>query len=206
MRPGTSCLTAAGFLPDGAALAAGVFLGAGGCFLVPGFVVMIVVPALELLASLVLPSELSAAAAVRLVWRLGARVERLAAVGCAESCAGTAFSGDSVDGLIGDWGNVRELWDLGDRMPAGPALREAVRVALELATAPVVLVRFFGFASSDAGFDGMFSLSSPVEISSLDYVSTCVHGSLKQGRTSSSSSKAVLVELALVDSCVIAVP
>lgn len=205
MRPGTSCLTAAGFLPDGAALAAGVFLGAGGCFFVPGFVTM-VVPALELLASLVLPFELSAAGPARLVWRLGARVERLAAVGCAESVAGRAFSGDSVDGLIGDWGNVRELWDFGDRTPAGPALRDAVRVALELATAPVVLVRFFGFASSDAGCDGMFSLSSPVEISSLVYVSTCVHGSLKQGRTSSSSSKAVFVGLALVDSCVIAVP
>lgn len=205
MRPGTSCLTAAGFLPDGTALAAGVFLGAGGCFLVPGFVT-IVVPALELLASLVLPSKLSAAAPARLVWRLGARFERLAAVGWAENRASRAFSGDSVDGLIGEWGNVRELWDLGDRMPAGPALRDAVRVALELATAPVVLVRFFGFASSDDAFDSMFSLSSPVEISSLVYVSTCAHGSPNQGRTSSFFSKAVFVELALVESCVIAVP
>lgn len=81
-----------------------------------------------------------------------------------------------------------------------------MRVAFELATATVVLVRFLGFASSNAGFDGMFSLSSLVEISLLNYISTCTRGSLIQGRTSSSSSKAVWFELALAGSCVMIVP
>lgn len=83
--------------------------------------------------------------------------------------AGGAFDGGEY--LIGDLGHVRELWDLGDSTPAGPGFREVVRVAFELATTVVVLLRFFGFARSSAASEGRFSLSSPVEISSLVAVS-----------------------------------
>lgn len=153
-----SCFANAGFLLAVAGFAA---LFGRGAFLVPGFVT-IVVPALESLAPLVLPSA-SAVATVRLpVWRLGARVE--AFVGGAADCAD-----DSVDGFSGDCGYVRELCDFGDNTPAGagPALREAVRVAFELATTAPSLVRFLGLARSSVAGAGRFSLSSPVEMSSL---------------------------------------
>ena len=101
----TSCLAAGGFLLDRAALAvAAIVLFVAGGFLVPDLadLVIIVVPALVLLASLLLLS-LSETTPVCLVWRLGARVEGLPAG------AGWLFSGDSGEGLIGDWGSVREL-------------------------------------------------------------------------------------------------
>lgn len=62
---------------------------------------MIVVPALELLASLALPS---ASVLFRLVWRLGARVVGFAAFVCVETAGRETcgFSGDKVEGFNGD--------------------------------------------------------------------------------------------------------
>lgn len=73
-------------------------------------------------------------------------------------------------GLMGERGKVRELCDFGDSTPAGPAFR--VRIALEFAVAVMAFVRFLGFARSCAGLEGTFSLSSPVDISSLKIIST----------------------------------
>ena len=66
-------------------------------------------------------------------------------MGGAADCADDRF-----DGFSGDCGYVRELCDFGESTPAGagPALREAVRVAFELATTPPSLGRFFGLARS----------------------------------------------------------
>lgn len=130
-----SCfVVAVAFLPPVALLAEAVFLGSGG-FLVPDFVT-IVVPALELLAPLVLPSASEAAPVRFACCRLGALVDLDAAAVWVEGTTfvGRAFSGDSVEGFSGDCGKVRELCDLGDSTPPGPAFREAVRGALELAT------------------------------------------------------------------------
>lgn len=108
-------------------------------FRVPGFVIM-VVPALVLLPSLVLPPSFSFAVMGRLACRLGARV------GLEVVCADIGRGGYVFSmGFIGDCGKLRELCDLGDRTPAGPAFR--ARVAFEFAVT-TVLVLFFGFGMS----------------------------------------------------------
>lgn len=129
----------AGFLVVVAGLAGAVFFVVA-AFRVPGFVIM-VVPALVLLPSLTLPPSVSEAVPGRLVCRLGARV--VFEIVCAADIGrgGYVFS----IGFIGDCGKLRELCDLGDRTPAGPAFR--ARVAFEFAVT-TVLVLFFGFGMS----------------------------------------------------------
>lgn len=134
-----------------------------------------VVPALVLLPSLTLPLSGSDAVPGRLACRLGARIGF--EIVCAEDLGrgGYVFS----IGLIGDCGKLRELCDLGDKTPAGPAFR--ARVAFEFAVT-IVLVLFFGLGiscpdshpGSRPVSPGMFSLSSPIAISSLEAVSVAL--------------------------------
>lgn len=168
---GTFSFFAAGFRPTAGALAGAGFLATAGALLVAaaGLVTM-VVPALVLLASLLLRSA-SGVGAPRLPCRLGTREVGLGGARCCiDGLTGligrmaAGFSGTT--GLNGERGRVRELCDFGERTLEGTTFRDAVRVAFMFA-AVAVLVRFFGFARSCADSAGMFSLSSPVDIWSL---------------------------------------
>lgn len=106
-------------------------------FFAPGFVT-IVVAALVLLASLLLPSPSSAAAPRFPTCRLGPRAPTVFVPAWFE------------DGLIGDRGRVRELFDRGESTFDGAAtFREAVRTAFVFAAViTTVRVRFFGLDTS----------------------------------------------------------
>jgi hypothetical protein len=129
-------------------------------FALPAPFVTMVVPAEVLLASELRPVSFSlavpypnpaVAAAPRFACvRLAVRFPMAGAGGGLIGLAGriVGFSGGAPDGLKGERGRVRELWDLGERTVEGTTLREAVRDAFALVIVVAVLARFFGLGRS----------------------------------------------------------